>query len=99
VLIARNPQLKGFLTFPALADEEDWYALVFVVEEFEGELIDSLDEGNLLWVNNSELPGLDLWEGDRIFLPWLDKPGFFSGKFIYQQGKLLAHEGEFYGEH
>jgi 8-oxo-dGTP diphosphatase len=98
-LIARNAQLKGFLTFPAFADEEDWYAFVFVVEEFEGELIDSTDEGNLQWVNNSELLNLNLWEGDHIFLPWLDKPGFFSGKFIYKQGKLLSHEVVFYGDY
>jgi 8-oxo-dGTP diphosphatase len=50
-------------------------------------------------VNNSELLNLNLWEGDRIFLPWLDKPGFFSGKFIYKQGKLLSHEVVFYGDY
>jgi 8-oxo-dGTP diphosphatase len=89
-------QFKGILTFPSFAEEEDWYAFVFVVEAFGGELVDCSEEGNLKWVNDSELLGLNLWEGDRIFLPWLEEPGIFSGKFIYQEGKLLSHEVVFY---
>src|SRR4030066_505320 len=91
-LKVRNPQLKGILTFPAFANDEDWYAFVFVVDNFEGELIDSSEEGVLRWVDNADLLSLNLWEGDRIFLPWLDQPGFFSAKFIYQDGRLLSHE-------
>ena len=49
-LRVRNPQLKGVLTFPAFANDEDWYAFVFVVDNFEGELIDSSEEGVLRWV-------------------------------------------------
>jgi 8-oxo-dGTP diphosphatase len=90
-----NPQLKGLLTFPHFAKDEDWYAFVFVFEDFDGQLIDS-PEGNLRWVDDSELLGLNLWEGDLIFLPWLDRPGFFSGKFIYKDGKLVSHEAIFY---
>lgn len=87
--------LKGLLTFPAFAKDEDWYAFVFVASEFSGELIDS-PEGVLQWVADSELLGLNLWEGDRIFLPWLERPGFFSGKFIYQDGRLVNHYVTFY---
>jgi 8-oxo-dGTP diphosphatase len=94
-LIARNPQLKGFLTFPGFAFDEDWYAFVFVVYEFEGELIDS-PEGVLRWVDDASLLDLNLWEGDRFFLPWLERPGFFSGKFTYQDGRLADHGVVFY---
>jgi 8-oxo-dGTP diphosphatase len=95
-LKALSLTFKGLLTFPSFAEEEDWYAFVFVVEEFEGELVDCSEEGDLKWVNDSELLDLNLWEGDRIFLPWLEEPGIFSGKFIYQEGKLLSHEVVFY---
>jgi len=94
-LKARSPQFKGFLTFPAFSQEEDWYVFVYVVEDFEGELIDSA-EGNLSWVDNPDLVSLNLWEGDSIFLPWLDRPGIFSGKFIYKEGRLVSHEVTFY---
>jgi 8-oxo-dGTP diphosphatase len=95
-LRARDMQLKGFLTFPAFALDEDWYVFVFVVEHFEGELIDS-PEGNLCWVDNAELTDLNLWEGDPIFLRWLDRPGVFSGKFIYEDGRLVSHEAVHHG--
>lgn len=90
-----NPILKGFLTFPRFAKDEDWYAFVYLVEEFEGELIES-PEGHLRWIEDDELLGLNLWEGDRIFLPWLNQPGFYSGKFIYENGKLIDHQVLFY---
>lgn len=94
-LTVREPALKGFLTFPGFANDEDWYAFVFVAREFEGELTDS-QEGFLDWIDDSELPNLNLWEGDHIFLPWLEKPGFFSGKFVYQNGELVDHHVVFH---
>lgn len=89
-LRASNPQLKGFLTFPEFSQDEDWYVFVFVVRDFEGELIDS-PEGNLRWVEDDELTALNLWEGDAIFLPLLDRAGTFSGKFTYRDGRLESH--------
>ena len=96
-LTASNPILKGFLTFPGFANEEDWYAFVFVVDEFEGQLSDS-PEGDLKWIDDAELLDLFLWEGDYIFLPWLDRPGIFSGKFTYRDGKLMSHSVVFHKE-
>jgi 8-oxo-dGTP diphosphatase len=86
----RNPRLHGFLTFPGFANDEDWYAFVFSASEFEGQLIDS-QEGNLAWINDEQLFELPLWEGDIIFLPWLNQDNFFSGKFVYQDGHLVNH--------
>ena len=94
-LIARNPTLKGFLSFPGFSNDEDWYAFVFVVTEFEGELIDS-PEGTLQWIDDQEISNLYLWEGDFIFLPWLDQKGFFSAKFVYKENKLVSHAAVFY---
>lgn len=90
-----DPQLKGFLTFPGFAKDEDWYAFVFLARKFVGELIDSA-EGVLQWIDDAELINLDLWEGDLIFLPWLEQPGFFSGKFVYREGMLIEHSVVFY---
>jgi len=89
-LIVRKMTLKGMLTFPGFSDDEDWYAFVFVITEFDGHLSDS-PEGVLHWVEDDEIPNLNLWEGDRFFLPWLDNPGFFSGKFTYVDNRLVEH--------
>ena len=89
-LIIHQPELRGILTFPNFARDEDWYAFVFVARQFEGELIDSA-EGNLKWISDADILNLNLWEGDLFFLPFLDQAGFFSGKFVYQNGRLVEH--------
>lgn len=94
-LRVKNLVFKGMITFPGFANDEDWYTFLFVVDEFEGELIES-PEGYLEWIPNDRLLDLNLWEGDLIFLKWLDRPGFFSAKFEYQDGKLIRHEVSFY---
>jgi 8-oxo-dGTP diphosphatase len=85
----------GLLTFPGFANDEDWYAFVFVSSKFEGRLIDS-PEGDLAWIADADLPALNLWEGDRIFMPWLDQASLFSGKFVYHDGRLVEHSVQFY---
>ena len=89
-LHVRNPRLRGFLTFPAFAKEEDWYAFVFTITDFEGILIDP-EEGHLAWIPDKKITELPLWEGDQIFLPWLDRDDFFSAKFVYRAGRLVEH--------
>ena len=92
-----NPQLKGILTFPAFDDFEDWYVFVYLVTEFAGEMIDS-PEGILQWIDNTELSNLNLWDGDLLFISWLDRNGIFSAKFTYNLGRLVSHEVVFYGD-
>ena len=94
-LIVKNPTLRGVITFPGFSNDEDWYVFLFVITEFEGELIDSA-EGHLKWIPNDEVLDLPLWEGDRIFIPWLERPEFFSAKFTYHDGRLRDHEVIFY---
>lgn len=94
-LTIHNPELRGILTFPDFRSGEDWYAFVFVARTFSGTLIDST-EGVLQWIDDDRLLDLPLWEGDRIFLPWLDQAHFFSGRFVYEDGKLSRHQVTFY---
>ena len=87
-LEVETPLLRGFLTFPEFSKGEDWYVFVFTADRFTGELQDSL-EGELRWIPEDELMGLNLWEGDRDFLPRLRQPGFFSGRYVYKDGDLI----------
>jgi 8-oxo-dGTP diphosphatase len=90
-----NPQLKGMITFPMFDTKEDWYVFLFVVKEFKGELIDS-PEGHLEWIDDEKLFQLNLWDGDKIFIPWLFQDKFFSAKFNYENGKFKDYTVEFY---
>ena len=94
-LCIKNPRMKGFVTFPRFDGKHDWYAFIFLAHEFEGRLIDS-DEGILRWIDDCRLLDLNLWEGDRIFLPWLEREDFFSAAFVYEDGKLVDHSVVFY---
>ena len=90
-----EPRLRGVLTFPAFKPGEDWLVFLYTVTKFEGE-VGVCAEGDLEWVSDERLAELPLWEGDRIFLPWLDQERFFSGKFTYLDGRLARHEVSFY---
>lgn len=90
-----NPLLRGIITFPGFNADQDWYCFLFVGREFIGELIDS-PEGVLAWIDDNVLLDLPLWPGDRIFIPWLDRDAFFSGRFTYVAGELQDHEVVFY---
>jgi len=90
-----EPRLHGVLTFPAFKADEDWLVFVYTATRYEGAL-GPCAEGDLEWVEDARLTELPLWEGDRIFLPWLEREKFFSGKFVYRDGRLVSHEASFY---
>ena len=94
-LNVKSIKMKGFITFPIFDGIEDWHVFVFVIDDFDGELIDS-NEGNLGWIPNEEFFNINLWEGDKYFIPWLFEDNFFSAKFIYEDGKYLSHTAHFY---
>ena len=94
-LIVSNPIMKGHIAFPMFDGKDDWYVWLFVFKEFTGELIDS-PEGKLEWIPNNHLIDLNLWDGDKIFIPWLFENKCFSAKFIYENGKYVSHKVIFY---
>ena len=83
----------GIVTF--LSDmgteKEEWeYMCLYHIEEYKGE-IKECDEGVLEWVDKDKILDLDLWEGDRLFLRYMqDRIPFFSLKLVYTEGKLIA---------
>lgn len=94
-LAIESPRLRGFITFPAFDQWDDWYVFVFTADRFQGQLAEP-DEGYLEWVEDGKLASLDLWEGDHVFMPWLEGGKLFSAKISYDQGKLSGHKVIFY---
>ncbi|HRN17841.1 MAG: 8-oxo-dGTP diphosphatase [Trueperaceae bacterium] len=95
-LSVKEAELKGVITFPGFDGGTDVFTFVFVVTGFSGEPRSSA-EGDLFWVTTELLADLDLWEGDRHFLPWLTEPGWFSASFVYSGGRYVSHEVTHYG--
>ena len=94
-LIAEALTLKGLITFPLFDGVDDWYVFLFVITKFSGELIDS-PEGELSWIDDDKLLELNLWDGDRIFIPWLKEDKFFSAKFNYKGKRFKDFDVSFY---
>lgn len=94
-LTVLDARLRGVLTFPAFKPGEDWLVFVYTAARFEGSLAECA-EGELEWIEDGKLLELTLWEGDRIFLPWLSEERFFSARFSYVDGRLAGHEAAFY---
>ena len=73
----------------------DWYVFVFTASELTGELIDS-PEGKLEWIPDEKILGLNLWESDHIFMPWIREGTFFSAKFEYNGDEMQGYNVVFY---
>jgi len=53
------------------------------------------EEGELIWIPKSDIMGLKLWEGDRLFLKHLiDGTPFFSMKLMYDKDENLVSAQE-----
>lgn len=94
-LILKKPLFQGILFFPNYHEGEDWLVFAYTGYEFSGELKES-EEGELVWVDDEKILNLNLWEGDKIFLPWVLENRLFSAKFVYEDKKLKDYKVTFY---
>ena len=71
------------------------HSFVFQTSSFKGKLIDS-PEGYLEWVDDHKIYKLDIFDKDKIFLPWIyESDKFFTGKFYSIGNKLKSHNVNF----
>ncbi len=77
---------RGIVTFLS----GDWceYMHLFTATQAEG-VMTPCDEGTLEWIAWEKLPGLPIWEGDKVFLRLLEtRERFFSLKLVYDGERL-----------
>ena len=85
-------RLRGIITFVS----DEWgseFMHLYTADGYEGSsdsVQEKCAEGILKWIPKDEILGLNLWEGDRIFLKLLmENKNIFSLKLRYE-GDLLA---------
>ena len=84
-----EPQYRGVVTFDSDRYECEQMHL-FTCKEFTGELIDC-NEGELVWVDKSDVPSLNMWSGDLVFLDLIEtEKDFFSLKLSYNGEELVG---------
>lgn len=86
-LTALNLIPRGVVTFISDMWESE-YMFLYSVTEFSGTLI-LCDEGELHWIDKSDVFQLKLWDGDRIFLHMMmENSPYFEMKLIYRGERL-----------
>ena len=88
--------MVGTLHFPNFKPHkaEDWLVFVLTVRLSDVEraaLPREGPEGRLHFVDEDRVVDLNLWEGDRHFLPLVLRGRPFAGTFWYQDGRLARH--------
>ena len=80
-------RFRGLVTFVSGDWEE--YMCLYTSHEYTGE-VGQCSEGELVWVDKSQIASLNIWEGDKIFLRLLaEEAPFFSLKLVYEQDRLV----------
>ena len=78
---------RGEILFVNNDFEEIMY--LYTSSDYSGE-IKECDEGELKWIKFKNIPSLNLWEGDRIFLPRLIKDNsLINLELYYDNDKLI----------
>ena len=86
-LTINSYEYRGELLFVNDDFEEIMY--LYTSNDFSGSLKEC-DEGELHWVNKDKIMELNLWEGDKVFLPLLiNTKQFIRLKLIYKQSQLV----------
>ena len=84
------PQYRGVVTFNSDEYESEQMHL-FTCSDFCGELTDC-NEGELHWIDKKDVPRLNMWNGDLVFLDMLDTTkSFFSLKLTYSGEELKEY--------
>ncbi len=79
-----------FLSDMGTEKEASEYMFLYHITDYEG-TIKECDEGVLDWISKEDLLKLELWEGDRLFLRYMDeRTPFFSLKLAYVKGNLMS---------
>jgi 8-oxo-dGTP diphosphatase len=94
-LNAQQLKWSGCLHFPNFKPHknEDWMVSVFRAQLNDEQILmlpsgTAGPEGSLHWIDRTKLLDLNLWEGDREFLPLVLQGKVFTGTFWYLEGKL-----------
>lgn len=87
--------LRGEIIFQN--DDYEEIMFLFTSNDFSGNLIEC-DEGSLCWIKREEIMNLNLWEGDKYFLPKLiNSKDFIRLTLIYKNKeltKVIDNNGE-----
>ncbi len=87
-----DPVHRGELLFQFI-DGYSIHVWVFLATEHHGEAC-TTDEAIPLWTPVDEIPYNEMWADDRVWVPLMLEGKHFSGRFIFDNDKMLDHAVE-----
>lgn len=86
-LIVNSLNYRGKILF--VSDDLEEIMHLYLINDISGD-IKECNEGQLEWIKEENLLSLEMWEGDKIFLPLLIKTNeFIKIKLFYKKDKLV----------
>lgn len=87
-LTLKSWRFRGIITF--ICDKQQTeYMFLYTADSFSGELTEC-EEGNLEWIEKTDVYRLPIWEGDKIFFKMIEENHpFFSLKLKYDNDMLV----------
>jgi len=85
LLATGRPELRIIVTETSPLPDWQWLMFIYLVREFQGELLDDCVEGDLAWIRVDQVAALPIPQADAIFYPYViaGSPGPVSMKFEY----------------
>lgn len=91
-LTLKSYKLRCIVTYVSPSWKTE-YMYVFTSDDFEGELASECNEGDLQWIDKSQIANINTWEGDKIFIEKMQNDdNFFTLKLEYNDDKLVNYE-------
>ena len=89
-LFIHSQKLCGEVHF--VNDDYEEMMYIFLTEDFSGQLIEC-NEGELKWISIKDMYSLPMWEGDKAYLPLLEKNSpYFKLKIRYKNKTFVDAE-------
>ncbi|MEI6891058.1 MAG: 8-oxo-dGTP diphosphatase [Pontiella sp.] len=82
-------KFAGLLHFQ-FTDNYSIHGYVYSATDYEGEPTET-DEAIPLWCSIEEMPFDRMWEDDRLWFPYLLEGRRFSGRFVFDDDRMLDH--------
>lgn len=89
-LIINTLKCAGEVLF--VNDDYEEMMYIYITDDFSGEVIEC-NEGDLKWIPIKDMYNLPMWEGDKAYLPLLERnEPYFKIKIRYKNKDLLSAE-------
>ncbi len=86
-IVCEEMSLRGTINWKGFGGEDTGsFGFIFLITSYSGEVFKENEEGELLWHDVDRIMELNLWEGDRHFLPLVfdGNPNVFHGVMPYK---------------